>query len=70
MSGGVEVSRSRSRVTDWEMRAAENGANQMREFGDPRTEAGFRSMLAFDPYQHVKPGTAYPAVLFTVGLYD
>jgi prolyl oligopeptidase len=23
-----------------------------------------------DPYQHVIPGTPYPAVLFTVGLHD
>ena len=23
-----------------------------------------------DPYQHVKPNTAYPAVIFTIGLND
>ena len=38
--------------------------------GDPETEAGFKSIYEMDPYQHVKPGTAYPAVLFTVGLND
>jgi prolyl oligopeptidase len=50
--------------------AAENGANQKTELGDPETEAGFRAIYDMDPYQHVKPGTAYPAVLFTVGLND
>jgi prolyl oligopeptidase len=52
------------------MLAAENGANQKIEIGDPDTEAGFRSIYVMDPYQHVKPGTAYPAVIFTVGLND
>jgi len=50
--------------------AAENGANQKAELGDPETPAGYRSILAMDPYQHVIPGTPYPAVLFTVGLHD
>jgi prolyl oligopeptidase len=48
----------------------ENGANQKGEIGDPDTEAGFKSILAMDAYQHVKPRTAYPAVLFTIGLND
>jgi prolyl oligopeptidase len=50
--------------------AAENGANQKAELGDPETEDGFRSILEMDPYQHVADGTPYPAVLFTVGLND
>lgn len=50
--------------------AAENGANQKSELGDPETEAGFKAIFEMDPYQHVKPGTAYPAVLFTIGLND
>ena len=50
--------------------AAENGANQVLELGDPRTEAGYRSILAYDPYLNVKPRTAYPGVIFTVGLND
>jgi prolyl oligopeptidase len=50
--------------------AAENGANQKTELGDPETEAGYKSLYAMDPYLHVKDGTAYPAVLFTVGLND
>ncbi|MGE5185418.1 MAG: prolyl oligopeptidase family serine peptidase [Acidobacteriota bacterium] len=50
--------------------AAENGANQKLELGDPETEAGYKALYEMDPYQHVKPGTAYPAVIFTVGLND
>jgi prolyl oligopeptidase len=50
--------------------AAENGANQKVELGDPETEAGFRSIYAMDPYLHVQSGTAYPATIFTVGLND
>ncbi len=49
--------------------AADNGANQKAELGDPETEAGYRSILEMDPYQHAKPA-AYPAVLFTIGLND
>ncbi len=50
--------------------AAENGANQKMEFGDPDAEAGFKSILEVDPYQHVAPRGAYPAVVFTIGLND
>ncbi|MDB4957378.1 MAG: f1pep1 2 [Myxococcales bacterium] len=50
--------------------AAENGANQKSELGDPATEAGYKSLLEMDPYHHVKPDTAYPAVIFTVGAND
>src|SRR4029079_4704398 len=50
--------------------AAENGANQKVELGDPETEAGFRSIYAMDPYLHVQSGTSSPAKIFTVGLND
>jgi prolyl oligopeptidase len=40
------------------------------EFGDPTTPASARDLLAMDTYQHVKPGTAYPALLFTTGYND
>jgi prolyl oligopeptidase len=50
--------------------AGENGANQIAELGDPRIEADYRSILAFDPYANVKPRTSYPAVIFTIGLND
>jgi prolyl oligopeptidase len=50
--------------------AAENGANQKSELGDPAIEADYRALYAMDPYQHVVAGTRYPAVIFTVGLHD
>ena len=50
--------------------AAENGANQKVELGDPATEAGYRGLYEMDPYLHVKPNTAYPAIIFSVGLND
>jgi prolyl oligopeptidase len=50
--------------------AADNGADQIAEVGDPRIEAGYKQIYAMDPYQHVLPSTAYPAVLFTAGLND
>lgn len=57
-------------VNPLRMLHAENGANQKGELGDPSTEAGYRSIFEMDPYHHVKAGTAYPAVIFTVGLND
>jgi len=50
--------------------AGENGANQKVELGDPATEAGYRGLYAMDPYLHVAANTAYPAVIFTIGLND
>jgi prolyl oligopeptidase len=50
--------------------AAKNGANQFAEVGDPRTEAGFKSVAAMDPYQRIKPGTRYSPVLLFVGIND
>jgi len=50
--------------------AAENGANQIGELGDPRIESDYKSIRAFDPYVNVKLGTPYPAVIFTIGLND
>ncbi|HUS31111.1 MAG TPA: prolyl oligopeptidase family serine peptidase [Kofleriaceae bacterium] len=49
---------------------AENGANQKLELGDPTTDGGYKSIAEMDPYTHVKPSTAYPAVVFTIGLND
>ncbi|MCE9579332.1 MAG: prolyl oligopeptidase family serine peptidase [Deltaproteobacteria bacterium] len=49
--------------------AAENGADQLSELGDPRTEAGFRAIHAMSPYAHAT-AQAYPATIFTVGLND
>ena len=50
--------------------AAENGANQKVELGNPETEAGLKAIYEMDAYHHVVPGAAYPAVIFTVGLND
>ncbi|WP_266159425.1 prolyl oligopeptidase family serine peptidase [Dyella silvatica] len=49
---------------------AANGANQIGELGDPRKAADFPSVLAMDPYQHISPHTAYPAMMLGVGLND
>ena len=49
--------------------AAENGANQIAELGDPRTEAGLRAISAMSPYAHAT-AQAYPATIFTIGLND
>jgi prolyl oligopeptidase len=50
--------------------AMENGANQIAEVGDPRTSEGLHQLAAMDPYQRIRPGTAYPPTLLTVGLGD
>jgi prolyl oligopeptidase len=50
--------------------AAENGANQKFELGDPETEGGFKALYDMDSFQHVAPNTAYPATIFTIGLND
>ncbi|HET6431753.1 prolyl oligopeptidase family serine peptidase [Dyella sp.] len=47
-----------------------NGASQIAEVGDPRTEAGMKALAAMDPYQHIRDHVAYPAVLMSVGLND
>jgi prolyl oligopeptidase len=47
-----------------------NGANQIAEVGDPRTEEGMKALAAMDPYQNIMAGTKYPAVLLAVGLND
>lgn len=47
-----------------------NGVPNIPEFGSVKTEAGFKSLLAMSTYANIKPGTAYPAVLFTHGVND
>ena len=47
-----------------------NGANQIAEMGDPRTEAGMKQLLAMDPYQHVRDGMRYPPLLLVTGAAD
>lgn len=52
---------------------AENGtdgeANAL-EYGSVKTRAGFDALYAVDATQHVRGGTAYPAVLLTTGYND
>ncbi|MGZ5155621.1 MAG: prolyl oligopeptidase family serine peptidase [Caldimonas sp.] len=47
-----------------------NGIPNIPEFGSVKTEAGFRALLEMSTYAHIRPGTAYPAVLFTHGVND
>ena len=48
-----------------------NGANQTSELeATPSTPEGFRTLMAMDAYQNLKPGVSYPAVLLTIGLND
>jgi len=49
---------------------AKNGRNQLAELGSPETSDGLAGLLDMDPYAHVSPGTAYPAVILTVGMND
>jgi prolyl oligopeptidase len=50
--------------------AGVNGENQIPELGDPRTESGYRSIAAMDPYVRLREGVSYPPVLLSVGLND
>jgi len=47
-----------------------NGPDNIPEFGTVTNEDGFKNLLAEDSIQHVKPGTAYPAVMIATGLND
>ncbi|QSQ24512.1 S9 family peptidase [Pyxidicoccus parkwayensis] len=62
-----------SRVGDNNPLRLEQGADGpivAAEFGSTRTQAGFRALYAIDPTQHVRAGTAYPAVMLTTGFND
>lgn len=50
--------------------AAENGANQFAEMGDPGTEAGYRSLAVQDSYRLLLSAKDMPDTLITVGLND
>ena len=47
-----------------------NGPPNIPEFGSVKTEEGFKALYEMSPYDHVKDGTAYPAVLLTTGAND
>ncbi len=40
------------------------------EYGSSDDPGQFRTLLAYSPYHHVTPGTAYPAVMFVTGDAD
>jgi prolyl oligopeptidase len=48
----------------------ESGPANIPEFGTVKEADGFKALYAMDAYQHVKAGTAYPAVLLTTGAND
>ena len=47
-----------------------NGPPNIPEFGSVTNEVGFRALYAMDAYEHVVPGTAYPAVMLVTGYND
>jgi prolyl oligopeptidase len=48
----------------------ESGPANIPEFGTVKDPDGFKGLYAMAAYHHVKPGTAYPAVLLTTGAND
>ena len=47
-----------------------SGPANIPEFGTSKDADGFKALYAMDAYHHVKPETAYPAVLLTTGAND
>jgi prolyl oligopeptidase len=47
-----------------------NGEFNITEFGTVKNLADFRAMLAYSPYENVKQGVRYPAVLMLTGAND
>jgi prolyl oligopeptidase len=43
-----------------------NGASNIPEFGTVKDEAGFTALREMSTYDHIKDGTAYPAILLSV----
>jgi len=50
--------------------AAQNGANQFAEMGDPNTAEGFRALMGMDAYQMLRTARDIPDTLLTIGLTD
>ena len=48
----------------------EAGPANIPEFGTIKDRDGFKGLLEMDAYQHVRDGTAYPAVMLTTGMTD
>jgi prolyl oligopeptidase len=47
-----------------------SGPANIPEFGTVKEPDGFKGLMGMDAYQHVKPATAYPAILLTTGAND
>ena len=47
-----------------------NGITNISEFGTVKKPDEFRALLEMSTYQHIEPGTAYPAVMLVHGLND
>lgn len=47
-----------------------NGPPNIPEFGTVKNKVGFKALYAMDAYEHVVPGTAYPAVMLITGYND
>lgn len=52
------------------METTANGVPNIPEFGSTATEAGFKALYEMSSYHHIKPQTAYPAVMFETGIND
>jgi prolyl oligopeptidase len=52
------------------MEATGNGPSNFPEFGNTKTQEGFKALYEMDAVQHVKEETAYPAVLLEIGMND
>lgn len=48
----------------------EQGPHWMTEYGSAQDESQFPYLLKYSPYQNVRPGTAYPAIMFFTGDSD
>ncbi len=52
------------------MEFSPNGPPNIPEFGTVKNEVGFKALYAMDAYEHVVPGTPYPAVMLVTGYND
>jgi len=52
------------------MEFSPNGPPNIPEFGTQANKVGFKALFAMDAYEHVIPGTAYPAVMLITGYND
>jgi prolyl oligopeptidase len=52
------------------MEFSPNGPPNIPEFGTVKNKTGFKALFAMDAYEHVIPGTAYPAVMLITGYND